>query len=344
MIREEVLESDVPRHEISPSLKHGEARTASISDESIWASVLDQLDKASQIESDRERAGFDEFRLDFDRALARQLGPFIDRLPPQKLNPENLKKIPKGARGAYYLILEDSVVYIGKTDAAIGLKARLAVHYKKLKRRKHINWEGMCFKAVEVISFAALDTETILLDLYKRRAIEAKLPKHQHRPEWNGSGLGSNDTGIKRDTQSVSLFDQLHPLNLDALIEFDVPLTQKKIPLANYLDWLREELQITLRRQTKAVPLNKALTKSVSVKTMTATPTLEGLLLAVHKFLPRGWVLTVLRGKIVLYLNDRTKYLSPLWQLKPGCPAPNPDYTLREVSKKGEDIATEQVV
>jgi len=295
-----------------------------------WDAVLRQLDaEAEGPESESE--GFAEFELDFEQALSRQLGPFFEKLPPLRLTPENIERVVKPkARGAYYLLLGDEIVYIGKSDAMAGLRVRLLRHYKTLKRRRGIDWEHMKFKAVKVSSLAALDTESLLLSLYKKKARVLGLAE---RPEWNFSGFGSNDTGVERDTQRVSVFDQRYPLDLDARIDFEEPPAEMSaVPLDKYLKWLAGQFKFVFRRQTSGVPSSKALANQrVDYGAMTSGNSLSALLMAIHAKLPDGWVVTVLRGKVVLYLNDQRRYKSPLWRLEAGRPAGAPDYTLGDV-------------
>lgn len=307
--------------------------------EQVWDAVLRQLDTEVEGPEGGSR-GYAEFELDFEQALARQLAPFFDKLAPLELTPENIERVVKlKARGAYYLLLHDEIVYIGKSDAKAGLRVRLLRHYKTLKRRKGIDWEQMKFKAVKVSSLAALDTETLLLDLYRRKA---RIQGLAERPKWNSSGFGSNDTGVERDTQRVSVFDQEYPLDLDARIEFeDEPAEKTKIPLDMYLKWLSGQFKFVFRRQTKRIPVDKSLSaKQVNFAEMTASRSLRDLLLAIHGKLPRGWVLTVLRGKLVLYVDDKRPYKSPIWRLESGELADKPDYQLGDVGDR--DAANEE--
>lgn len=295
-----------------------------------WDTVLRQLD-AEANGPENGMLGYAEFELDFELALARQLGPFFEKLPPLELTPENVERVVNSkARGAYYLLLGHEIVYIGKSDAITGLRTRLLRHYKTLKRRRGIDWTQMRFKAVKVSSLAALDTESLLLDLYRKKA---KILGLAERPEWNFSGFGSNDTGVERDTQRVSVFDQRYPLDLAARIDFDdLPAERTEIPLDKYLKWLSGQFRFVFRRQTKGIPEHKSLAKvPVDFDRMTGSQSLQGLLLAIHAKLPDGWVLTVLRGKVVLYLSDERRYKSPLWRLEAERSAGEPDYTLGDV-------------
>lgn len=322
----------------SGALAHGTA------DAAVWEQVLRRLDLAAEAPPPTA-AGYAEFELDFEQALMRQLGPFIEQLPALELTRDNiLRTVGEKARGVYYLILNGQLVYIGKTDAKAGLRARLLRHYKALKRRKGINWSEMKFKAVKVASLAALDTESLLLDLHKMKNSVAGGAKP---PEWNNSGFGSNDTGKERDTQKVSVFDQKYPLDLDGEIDLEDAVPAGAVSLEAYLKWLGTQLKFTFRRQDpKSIPVRAVRLSDINVNPaeMTRSTTLRDLLLAIHGVLPAGWVLTVLRGKLVLYFEDGRAYKSPLWRLAAGVPAGTANYELGDVGAgtTDEEIPVEE--
>lgn len=310
-----------------------EGRPAAWTRAQAWDQVLRTLDAQSERPPYNAR-GFAEFELDFEQALMRQLGPYFEHLPALELTRENIKDVvEEKARGAYYLILGDQLVYIGKSDAKAGLQARLLRHHKTLKRRKGIDWAQMKFKAVKVASLAALDTESLLLRLHE---LTGAAGGGDARPEWNFSGFGSNDPGVRRDTQRVSLFDQKYPLDLDTIIDFEDLPPAGVVSLETYAKWLRKQLKFTFRLQTKHIVRAVSLgSVQVDVGQMIASNRLQDLLLKIHEVLPAGWVLTVLRGKAVLYRNDRRDYKSPLWRLESGQPAGTPNYTLGDVGDGG---------
>ena len=285
--------------------------------------------------------GYAEFELDLEQALQRQLGPFFDKLPALELTPENINKVvATGARGAYYLLHSNEIVYIGKSDAKRGLKVRLLRHYKTLKRRKSIDWQQMKFKAVKVSSLAALDTESLLLELYKRKA---KALGGAQRPEWNFSGFGSNDPGTERDTQRVSVFDQRYPLDLDATLELDNEAKgQEANNLAEYLKWLTPQLLFTFRRDKTVEPATSLERVPADFNEMTKDRSLRGLFLAIHAQLPARWVLTILRGKALLYLDDNKPYKAPLWRLAAQETPTEPDYASTDFGEAGDDEGTEE--
>lgn len=298
-----------------------------------WPRVFQLLD-ATLDSPPPGRAGYAEFELEFENALAHQLGPFFEKLEAATLTLENIDKVAPRAKGAYYLILNDKLVYIGKSDAKAGLSARLKRHYLTLKARQGIDFERMKFKAVKVASFSAIDTESLLLDLHKRWG---ELSGTATRPLWNFSGFGSNDTGKERDTQKISIFDRNHPLDLDAAI--DLPVAPKGISpagtlkLSDFMKWLAAAVPFTFRVQ-KSAELAGVL---VNFEDMVASKVLRELLLKIHQAIPKAWSVTVLRGKVILYKNDAAAYKSPVWRLDAGMAPPAPDYSLRDVGAAEED-------
>jgi hypothetical protein len=298
-----------------------------------WGPVLKLVDAELEVPAPGA-SGYAEFELRFENALAHQLGPFIDKLPAANLTEPNIEKIEARARGAYYLILQNKLVYIGKSDAKLGLRARLLRHYSTLKCRKGIAFESMKFKAVKIPSFSAIDCESLLLDLHRQWGELNGVPV---RPPWNFSGFGSNDTGRERDTQKVSRFDGLHPLDLSALIELpEAPVAvdasgKSPISLSVYLRWLSGVLPFTFRCQRSA----QLSAMSVDYAKLTRSTVLGDLLLAIHAELPATWSITVLRGKVLLYMNDVKAYKSPVWRLDATVTPEAPNYALAS-----EDVQT----
>jgi hypothetical protein len=146
----------------------------------------------------------------------------------------------------------------------------------------------------------------------------------EQRPPWNLSGFGSNDTGVERDTQKVSFFDRDHPLDLSYVFDREGLPGPGLIPLGDYIAQLSSKVPFTFRWDKR----NKASLSriKVDVEELTANPRLDALLLAIHGKLPRNWCLTLLPGKVVLYLSDQRAYKAPIWRLTSGGPISSPDY------------------
>ncbi len=315
-----------------------------LTDEQAWRAVAAQLDAEALSQNELgDKQGFASFELDFENALARQLWPAFAVLPSVELNAQNIALVPPKARGAYMLELNGTVIYIGKSDAKAGLRLRLDRHFHTLKCRTGIDFTQMKFKAVKVASLAALDTESLLLDVYARVA-EVK-GVERRRPLWNFSGFGSNDTGRERDTQRVSVFDQHHPLDLTAVIDLGLPGASPResvwntitdeISLYDYVVWLASRVPFIFRKP--GAPRKELRAVRVRFADMIASTVLRALLAQVHTRLPSRWVLTVLRGKVVLYKDDQAAYKSPVLRLESGVAAAEPDYVLRDVGNDADD-------
>lgn len=320
--------------------------TASPSELTTWEALFREID--GKLEKPIPGStGYAEFALDFENALAHQLAPFFEALPTANLIPSEVEQIPLAARGAYYLYLHDKLVYIGKSDAKAGLRVRLLRHYRTLRCRKGITSGEMRFKAVKVHSFSALDTESLLIEIFTKQgqlaAVAAQPPSPSQRrpkvkaegPQWNNSGFGSNDTGKERDTQKVSRFDAAHPIDVDTVIEFqdEAALANGKTKdLRRYIEWLANELPFTFRIDKDHLAELEAI--SINSVDLVLDKTLRGLFLAVHALIPAHWSLTLLRGKAILYKGDNTKYKSPLWVLRSAEPALEPCYDLPTTGDK----------
>ncbi|HSV47544.1 MAG TPA: GIY-YIG nuclease family protein [Ramlibacter sp.] len=303
-----------------------------------WAQVVADLDKQDP-QPDVKAEGYATFKLGLEQAMSRQLTPFFQCLSPASLTPEVLATIPPGARGAYYLLLRDQVVYIGKSDAKTGLQTRLLRHYRTLRRRQNIAWQEMKFKAVEIPSFSALDSESILLDIHK--LMNKAAGGSGKASEWNNSGFGSNDTGAERDTQKVSLFDRQFPLDLDGTIDVEpeLPVPSGTIPLNEYLMWLRDTVQLTFRFSKKVPKGSELSSVSVDAAHMTTSMRFGDLLQRVHENLPADWTLVVLRGKLLLCYGPLAKYKSPLWMLRAGTTAGQPNYDMAAAAQEDDALA-----
>jgi len=164
--------------------------------------------------------GYTEFEFDLPEALLAKLVRVFDDVQAAPLLPDIVREVPE-EQGVYQLFLiKDGVaglVYIGKTDAASGLRSRLSRHATKILHRVGLRPEDVLFKAVRVYVFTAVDLETQLIDHYGGTA----------KVSWNGSGFGSNDPGRERDTTTykVDHFDAQFPIDMNLPISFDLPTT-----------------------------------------------------------------------------------------------------------------------
>lgn len=151
--------------------------------------------------------GYGEYEVDIAALIRSALPAYFDELTAVPLVPENIMQIPAQAQGAYLLLLNGTIVYIGKTDSQAGFRSRLIRHFHNIQHRKRLDPAQVSLKAVRVFVFNMFDLETILIEEYTRTA--------NLRPIWNTSGFGSNDPGHRRETQDPAIFDVRHPIDID---------------------------------------------------------------------------------------------------------------------------------
>jgi len=242
--------------------------------------------------------GYVEFEFDLPGALLSRLIQVLDGLRSAPLSPESLKSIPE-EQGVYQLLLDNRVVYIGKTDADAGLHKRLSRHARKTMYRTGLDPAQVSFKAVRIYVFTAVDLESDLIRAYGGvKAID-----------WNGSGFGSNDPGRERDTTRVDPenYDAKYPIDIDRDIAFAIDDGELA---ADALVRLKSALPYTLRYQgaggrnrqahqdllqTKLSPLQGPNSSRNAIKHIVAA-------------LPAGWQATALPGYIILYKEALREY------------------------------------
>lgn len=105
---------------------------------------------------------------------------------------DDYKKIDKTA-GVYCLYHDRTLVYIGK--AKTDLRARMSIHYRKLKASK-IDLSEMTFSTMPACEYLSLGAEQYMIDTIK--------------PKWNFSGFGSNAHGKGRPKQKLSEWVKLY--------------------------------------------------------------------------------------------------------------------------------------
>jgi hypothetical protein len=115
------------------------------------------------------------------------------------------------ARGVYLLGRAQTpnitTVYVGQSNST--LYDRLSRHAKFLQDRYGLPYESVRFKALGIIIFDSVALEERLMDVYETRWNRTDLLSG-----WNGSGIGSNDTGGGRDKQKPSGFDRRFPIDV----------------------------------------------------------------------------------------------------------------------------------
>ena len=243
--------------------------------------------------------GYQEFEFDLPEALLARLVEVFGGLSPAPLVPAVVAGIPE-EQGVYQLFLERGesrdLVYIGKTDAAAGLKRRLDRHARKVQQRVGLDPNHVLFKAVRVFVFTAVDLETQLIEHYAEAASVS----------WNNSGFGSNDPGKERDTTyyKPDHFDTRFPIDIGRILDFALPMTGSA---AQVLRALKANLPYLIRFQSNGGNWRIAHDdlENTRVRLDPSRPlTPESVLAQVILQLPAGWHATMLPSHVIVYKDD----------------------------------------
>lgn len=249
--------------------------------------------------------GYAEFEFDLPSALLSNLVKVFADTPAAMLSASNVAGIPN-QQGVYQLFLEQDgeqkLVYIGKTDARHGLNVRLSRHAKKIQHRLNLKPEQVFFKAVRVFVFTAVDLEAQLIGHYSG---DTGVP-------WNGSGFGSNDPGVERDTTRYkpAHFETQFPIDIDRVIEFELPETATAHEI---LSSLKANLPYLIRFQTaeqgRRTPHPDLTATTVDLSRINLLSP-ENIIRRVVEALPPGWHATMLPSHIIMYKDDRREFPS----------------------------------
>ena len=237
-------------------------------------------------------AGFAELEFELSPALLASIRLVFNKMDSGQLFPENVAAIPED-QGVYQLILNDKIVYIGKTDAEAGLKRRLERHAYAIQQRKNLNPSDVRFKAVRVFVFTPMDLETSLIKTYS--------------PLWNKSGFGSNDPGRNRDFTEFKEFGfhKSYPIDIDRQldIQFSEPATVAQVA------WqLKVILPYTFRFQTSK-PKSRTMHPEFLATNVALAPcryTTRSIIQSIVEALPAGWQATLFPSHVILYRESRT--------------------------------------
>lgn len=254
-------------------------------------------------------SGYGEFELDIPAMMQTTLPAFFDELSPDKLLPKNIAKIPENAQGAYLLLLNGTIVYVGKTDAKAGFRQRLSRHYRNVQHRKNLDPSAVSYKAVRVFVFNTFDLEDMLISGYSRKA--------DIRPDWNFSGFGSNDPGHRRENQNPAEFDLRHPVDIDRTIDIVKPGEHE---ILHTMVRLKEALPYTFRYETddegaQAWRSGHADMRGRCATIGAAAQTTRSILIACLSALGPEWQATVLPNRVIIY-REKTVYTSQLEVLR----------------------------
>jgi hypothetical protein len=250
-------------------------------------------------------SGYVEFEFDLPEALLGKLVEAFDGVAPAPLLPAAVSEIPE-EQGVYQLFLvkekKPHLVYIGKTDAAAGLRVRLSRHATKIQHRLNLDPTKVLFKAVRVYVFTAVDLETQLIEHYGGTA----------NVSWNGSGFGSNDPGRERDTTTFKPdhFDTQYPIDLARPLAFTPPASDTA---ASLLRKLKSELPYLIRFELLRKGSREAhpdLERTTVVLDASKPKTPESIICQTVEQLPHGWHATSLPSHVIIYKDDLRKFPS----------------------------------
>lgn len=242
---------------------------------------------------------FEELEFDLPSALLYQLANLFEEMPEGSLDAKTVQKIDD-AQGVYQLFLKGKLVYIGKTDAQSGLRARLLRHSNKIRSRRNLAHDTIGFKAVRVFVFTAMDLEELLIKHYKNSPTP---------PIWNLSGFGSNDPGRNRDHTVLKdgHFDKSYPIDLDLVVELSIENCQASA--AEVLSQLKDKLAYNIRFEGKSSNSKQPHPDLIAtnVQLPANKDTVMNILRMVKTALGSEWQITALPGYIIAY-REKTNY------------------------------------
>ena len=242
---------------------------------------------------------FEELEFDLPSALLSQLVTLFDEMPEGPLEAAAVQGIDD-AQGVYQLFFNGKLVYIGKTDAQAGLRARLLRHSTKIRSRRNLDHDTIGFKAVRVFVFTAMDLEELLIKHYKASPTP---------PVWNLSGFGSNDPSRNRDHTVLKAghFDKSYPIDLDLAVE--VATANGLVSAAEVLTQLKGQLSYNIRFEgetSKSKSPHPDLV-AASIYFPNNTDTVMNILRRVKTALGPDWQITALPGYVIVY-RENTVY------------------------------------
>ncbi len=238
---------------------------------------------------------FREFEFDLPQALLRDLVTLLDDMGRTPLNVATVDTYIPEEQGIYQLFLDDTLVYVGKTDSEAGLNQRLTRHARKIQQRHNLTPARVSFKAVRIFVFTAIDLEQQLIKHYANNLDEGLA--------WNNSGFGSNDPGRRRDTTTLkeNHFDICYPVDIDVPLGASAEVGE--FTVSSVLERLKTEVPYTIRFQNTG---GKSRQPHIELENTTvAIPagehTARSILLLIQAALGSDWQVTVLPGYIILY-------------------------------------------
>lgn len=237
--------------------------------------------------------GYAEFEFDLPSALLERIVIAFDNVDPAELSQDNVAHIDE-AQGVYQLLLNDELVYIGKTDAKKGLRKRLERHANTIRHRHNLDPSSVKFRALRIFVFTAMD-------------LESQLIAHYGGTAWQHSGFGSNDPGRNREDTRLKLggFDERFPVNVDYPLDFEIDRQPRSA--TSILNDLCRNLPYYFRyegggRSAKSAhPELSQCVVALPEGSLSARIVLSSILDA----LPSGWQATNLNARLILYKENK---------------------------------------
>ncbi|EJM23675.1 GIY-YIG nuclease family protein [Pseudomonas sp. GM25] len=239
---------------------------------------------------------FEELEFDLPSALLNQLVQLFEEMPEGSLDAATVQGIDD-AQGVYQLFFNGTLVYIGKTDAQAGLRARLLRHAIRIRSRRNLSHDTIGFKAVRVFVFTAMDLEELLIRHYKASPTP---------PTWNLSGFGSNDPGRNRDHTVLKAghFDKSYPIDLE--LPVSLVAQNGEASAADVLAQLKGQLDYNIRFEgapgKPKSPHPDLIAATVQLKS--TDDTVLNILRRVKAALGPDWQITALPGYVIVYCES----------------------------------------
>ncbi len=262
----------------------------------------------SSQERQSDQPAVSRFEFDLATPFFEQLRAFFDSLGAVRLDEQTIADLLP-LHGVYGLILDDRLVYVGKSDGPLG--DRLTDHRIKLSGRQNIEPEDVKFRAAYLAeTWVPLAPEANLIRYYRRRGL----------CEWNGNGFGPHDPGRNREetNKPPEGFDAQFPIRED----YPTGIEAGDYEANALLQKMKAALPYTFRYQTdnprggwrsgSAKYNGKIIT--VPADNMPA----DGLLTTVARQFGSDWQATAFPSHLILYEERRDyTYGRILWPPQP---------------------------
>ncbi|MNM94611.1 hypothetical protein D3C81_1070220 [compost metagenome] len=264
-----------------------------------------------------------DYKFDFLRTVSKQLIEELNSLKKTELTGASLdllsefQKEKKLKEGVYILYLDDSPVYLGKSD---NIRDRLHQHISKLRGRL----SGELPIDVSRVFFKAL-----LLDNSMSTAANEKLLisefSIEHEGLWNGKGFGPRDPGVHRDTTEPSYFDKTYPINKS----IEVPGIPDRISIGELFSRIKEFAPFVFRFEVIPGEVSERYL-DLNGRSRSADALMS---FAITAF-PPNWHYAIVSFGMVVYSSRRAYWHTSIVGVSPGSPPPLPPLKPKEKKEK----------